>query len=94
MKGYSQLFSRGHATLELAVSVGQSVGRLVGWSVGLSCHVFDSRAVSALLPLPNRPRLGCRVSGLVLTDQIYFEFVYYNHVHKLKDFYFEWLQNR
>ena len=56
------LFSRGPPTLELAVLVGQSVGLLVG----PSCHVFESRAVLALLPLPNRPRLGCRKTGLVL----------------------------
>ena len=37
----------------------------VYWLVGLSHHVFELRAVLALLPLPNRPRLGCCVSGLV-----------------------------
>ena len=47
-------FSRGHATLELAVSVGRSVRQ-----------IFDSRVVFALPLLPNRPRLDCRVSGLV-----------------------------
>ena len=52
------LFSRGHATLHL----GLSVRRLVGLSVG---HIFEFRAVFALLLLPNRPRLDCRVSGLV-----------------------------
>ena len=52
------LFSRGHATLHLAVSVGRSVGRSVR-------HIFEFRAVFALLLLPNRPRLDCRVSGLV-----------------------------
>ena len=29
-------------------------------------HIFELRAVFALLLLPNRPRLYCRVSGLVL----------------------------
>ena len=48
------LFSRGHATLELALSESRSVG-----------HIFELRAVFALLRLPNRPRLDCRVSGLV-----------------------------
>ena len=48
------IFSRGHATLELAVSVGRSVRQ-----------IFDSRVVFALPLLPNRPRLDCRVSGLV-----------------------------
>ena len=56
------VFSRGHATLHLAVSVGQSVGRSVCPSVR---HIFEFRAVFALLLLPNRPRLDCRVSGLV-----------------------------
>ena len=52
------LFSRGHAILHLAVSVGRSVRPSVR-------HIFDFRAVFALLLLPNRPRLDCRVSGLV-----------------------------
>ena len=52
------VFSRGHATLQLAVSVGPSVRRSVG-------HIVEFRAVSALLLLPNRPRLDCCVSGLV-----------------------------
>ena len=52
------IFSRGHTTLELAVSVGTSVGRYVG-------KIFDSQVVFALPLLPNRPRLDCRVSGLV-----------------------------
>ena len=39
-------------------SVGLSVGRSVG-------HIFEFRAVFVLLLLPNRPRLDCRVSGLV-----------------------------
>ena len=29
------------------------------------CHIFELRAVLASLPLPNRPRLSCRVFGLV-----------------------------
>ena len=40
----------------------RSVGRSVGPSVH---HIFEFRAVFALLLLPNRPRLDCRVSGLV-----------------------------
>ena len=51
-------FSRGHATLHLAASVGTSVRPYVG-------HIFEFRAVVALQLLPNRPRLDCRVSGLV-----------------------------
>ena len=39
-------------------SVGLSVGRSVG-------HIFEFRAVFVLLLLPNRPRLDCRVAGLV-----------------------------
>ena len=39
-------------------SVRLSVGRSVG-------HIFGFLAVFALLLLPNRPRLDCRVSGLV-----------------------------
>ena len=56
------MFSRGHATLHLAVSVGRSVDRSVGPSVR---HIFEFRAVFALLLLPKHPRLDCRVSGLV-----------------------------
>ena len=44
------LFSRGHATLHLAMSVG---------------NIFEFRAVFALLLLPNRLRLGYCVSDLV-----------------------------
>ena len=55
------IFSRGHATLHLAVSVGRSVGRYVVPSVH---HIFEFWAVFVLLLLPNRPRLECRVSGL------------------------------
>ena len=40
----------------------QSVGRSVGRSVR---NIFEFRAVFALLLPPNRPRLDCRVSGLV-----------------------------
>ena len=54
----SAVFSRGHATLRLAVSVGPSVRPSVR-------HISELRAVFALLLLPNRPRLDCRVSGLV-----------------------------
>ena len=50
-----EIFSRGHATLHLAVSVRRSVR-----------HIFEFRVVFAVLLLPNRPRLDCRVSGLVL----------------------------
>ena len=49
------IFSREHATLHLAVSVGPSV-----------INIFELRAVFALRPLPNRPRPSCRVSGLVI----------------------------
>ena len=52
--GNTLLFSRGHATLNLAVSVRPSVG-----------HISELRAVFALLLLPNRPQLDCHVSGLV-----------------------------
>ena len=54
IKQIAQILSRGHATLELAVSVHRSVG-----------HVFDSQVVSTSPLLPNCPRLDCRVSGLV-----------------------------
>ena len=53
------LFTR-HATLHLAVSVGLSVHP--------SRNIFEFRVVSALLLRPNRPRLDCRVSGLVLWE--------------------------
>ena len=43
-------------------SVGRSVRRSVGPSVR---HIFEFRAVFALLLLPNCPWLDCRVSGLV-----------------------------
>ena len=39
------------------------------WSVGPSVrHIFEFRAGFAVLLLPNRPRLDCRVSGLVLVN--------------------------
>ena len=44
-------------------------------SVGRSvCHIFKFRAVFAVLLLPNRPRLDCRVSGLVqkIWQNLYF----------------------
>ena len=52
------VFSRVHATLHLAVSVGRSVRQFVR-------HIFEFRAVFALLLPPNCPQLSCRVSGLV-----------------------------
>ena len=54
----SSVFSRGHATLHLAMSVGRSVCRSI-------CHIFEFRAVFAILLLPSHPRLDCRISGLV-----------------------------
>ena len=45
-------FSRGHATLYLAVSVGRSVGPSVR-------NIFELRAVFGLLLQPNRPRVDC-----------------------------------
>ena len=64
------VFGRGHATLHLAMSVGRSVGRSVRPSVRRSVrHIFEFRAVFALLLLPNRPRLDCRVSGLVFHSE-------------------------
>ena len=51
-------YSRGHATLHLVVSFVRSVRRSV-------TNVFELRAVFALWPLPNCPRLSWRVSGLV-----------------------------
>ena len=51
------VYSRGHATLYLAASVGQWVRPSVR-------HIFEFRAVFAPLLLPNRPRLYCRVSGM------------------------------
>ena len=47
------------------MSVGPSICR-VGRSVGRSVrNISELRAVFALLLLPNRPRLDCRVSGLI-----------------------------
>ena len=53
------IFSRGHAT---PCRVGRSVRR----SVCRFSNIFGLGAVFSLLPLPIRPRLDCRVSGLVL----------------------------
>ena len=55
------IFSRGNATLHLAVSVGRSVRRSVGPVTFLNYEL-----------LPNRPRLDCRVSGLVSSRLILF----------------------
>ena len=44
----------------LALSVGPSVGK-----------IFELRVILTLLLLPNRPRLDCRVSGLVLIETDY-----------------------
>ena len=60
------IFSRGHATLHLAVSVGPSVRRSVR-------YIFEFRAVFTSLLLPNRPRLDFRVSGLVYAGNSYKE---------------------
>ena len=76
---FATFFSRGHATLHLAVSVGRSVGRLVGQSVcpsrRPSVTFFEFRAVFALLLLPNRPQLDCRLSDLV-----YFIFSHFSNL--------------
>ena len=48
------IFSRGNATLHLAMLVGPSIG-----------HIFEFQAVLALLLLPNCLQLDCRVSGLI-----------------------------
>ena len=56
-------FSRRYATLYLAVSVGPLVRPSVS-------HISKFRLVFALLLLPNRPRLDCRVSGLVLSRMV------------------------
>ena len=55
----------GHATLQLAVSVSMSVGQ----SVRPSVTFLNSEPVYALMLLPNRPRLDCRVSGLVFSNE-------------------------
>ena len=56
------VFSRGHATLHLAVLDGW----LVGWSVHPSVrHIFEFQATFGLLLLPNCPQLDFRVSSLV-----------------------------
>ena len=75
------LFSRGLATLLEALSVHRLVGWSVGWSVVIELESVKTRisapahpsatgigrvsGLVALLLLPNRPRLDCRVSGLV-----------------------------
>ena len=51
------IFSLGHTTLYLAISVCRSV----------RC-ISESQAVFALRPLPIRPRLSCRVSGLISVE--------------------------
>ena len=51
---WRRLFSHGQATLHLAVSGGPFVQ-----------NIYELRAVYAILLLPNRPRLDCRVAGLV-----------------------------
>ena len=56
-KGSYRIFSRGHVTLHLAVSVGRSIRPSVR-------HIFEVRAFFALLPLPNRPRRWHFVSAL------------------------------
>ena len=51
------------------------VGRSVGPSVRQSVHhIFDFRAVFALLILPNCPRLDCRVSSLVFLSYFFAHF--------------------
>ena len=52
------IFLVGHVTLHLVMSVDRSVRPSVR-------NMFEFRAVFALLLLPNRPQLDCRVSGLV-----------------------------
>ena len=49
------MFSRGHATLELAVLVRRYIG-----------NISKLQVVFALRLLPNHPRLDCLVSGLVV----------------------------
>ena len=65
----SVLFLSFHATLRLAVSISMSVG-----------HISGLRVIFALLPLPTRPRLYCRVSVLV-----------YSFVHLFSSNYDEWI---
>ena len=61
------VFSCRHATLHLAMLVGPSIGPSVRPSVSQSVHhISEFWAFFALLLLPNRPRLFCRVSSLVL----------------------------
>ena len=73
-----RLFSRGYATLELVskskwafLVADTRLYTLPCRSVGPSVHhIFEFRAVFALLLLPNRPRLDCRVSGLFQSSGI------------------------
>ena len=58
--------------MRLYTLLGRSVSRSVGRSVG---HIFEFRVVFSLLLLPNRPRLDCRVSGLVFSE---FNYLYSN----------------
>ena len=55
---HCEIFSHGHATLHVAVSVGRSEGQSV-------TIIFQFGAVFALLLLRNPPQLDCRVAGLV-----------------------------
>ena len=57
--GFSKLFTRGYATLHLAMSVSMSIGLS-------NVHISELRAVFALVP--NRPLLSWRVSGLVYEE--------------------------
>ena len=43
-------------------------------------NIFELRAVFALRPLPNRPRLSCRVSGLVI-DKITASILYHQSIY-------------
>ena len=53
--------------------------RSVGPSVRPSvCHIFEFPAFFALLLLPNRPRLDCRVSGLVFLISFSFLCILYS----------------
>ena len=74
LKEYS--FSRVHATLQSAFSVGRSVGWSVGWSVTLY-FFYDFISLTSLLlpkwsgnlkygPCPPTRDFGSRVSGLVV----------------------------
>ena len=69
------------------------VGRYVRPYVG---HIFEFRAVFALQLLPNRPRLDCRVSGLVDNDAAQDCLSYTLFMSKLKSFKFslKWRQEQ